>query len=215
MKNNFKTLLTVLLFCTLSHFSAYTQGIEITPFAGYTFADRMDFTNGGWGRITGGFTYGGTISKMIGQFNSVELLYSRQDATGEYDAFDYYTGSSIHGENIPLTVNYMQAGACRLVPLGPSGKAEGFAGIDLGAVVFSLKENYQDKWMFAAGIKLGVKIWANEKVGILLQSDLQVPAQSAGIGIFAGSGGVSTGVSTFTTITQFGFKGGLILRMGK
>jgi hypothetical protein len=90
--------------------------------------------------------------------------------------------------------------------------AEGFAGADIGAVLFSLQDNYKDAWRFAMGFKMGVKIWASDMVGINLQANLQVPVQGAGVGIYAGAGGVYTGVSSVTAFAQFGFSGGLILR---
>jgi hypothetical protein len=42
-----------------------------------------------------------------------------------------------------------------------------------------------------------------------------MPVQSGGVGIYAGTGGISTGVSTFSTITQFGFSGGLVFQFGQ
>jgi hypothetical protein len=214
-KDIFKLVLTIILLNSLFFSQVQSQGIELAAYAGYTFADRLNFTDGGWGLIGDGFTYGGTISKKISKSNLVELLYTRQNVICEYEAYDYYTGGSISGYNIQVSVNYMQVGFCRLIQLGTSENREGFAGIDLGAVLFSPAEDYKDKWMFAAGFKLGVKIWASKKVGFLLESDLQLPVQGAGIGIFEGNDGANTGVSTVTAITQFGFKGGLILKLNK
>lgn len=215
MKNTFKTLLAFTLLSIFYGIKTFAQGIEITPIVGYTFADNLNFSNGGYGRINAGVTWGGTISKQLNQFSEVEFLYTHEDTKGSYDGYDYYSGEHIYGDNIPLAINYFQLGGSGLKPLGSSGKAVGFAGMDLGAAYFSLNNNYRNSWKFAAGFKLGVKIYPSKRVGINLQTGLQLPIQAAGLGIFAGSGGAGTGVSAFSTITQFSFSGGLILRLGK
>jgi hypothetical protein len=194
-------------------FGAKAQGWEITPIVGYTFADKFDVSDG-YGRIGDGLNYGIILSKSLNPHYNIEFFYSRQEAKGEFTFYDYYTGIQYSDYEIPLSVNYFQIGGCRTMPLGSSGKVEGFGGINLGAVLISPKD-YDDAWRFAFGLKLGTKFWLSDLIGIRLQGNLNMPIQGAGVGIYAGSGGVSTGVSTFTTITQFGFTGGLIFRLGR
>jgi hypothetical protein len=50
-------------------------------------------------------------------------------------------------------------------------------------------------------------------VGIKLQTGLISLAQAAGGGIYFGSGGVSPGLSTYSSILQFSLGGGLVFRL--
>ncbi len=59
-------------------------------------------------------------------------------------------------------------------------------------------------------LKGGVNIWASEKVGLKLQTNLMSMVQAVGGGLFFGTGGASVGVSTFSTLLQFSLGGGLV-----
>ena len=54
----------------------------------------------------------------------------------------------------------------------------------------------------------------SERVGINLQGNLLFPVEWGGFYIGAGTGGVSTGINTGTTIVMGGFSGGLVFRLG-
>jgi hypothetical protein len=196
--------------CTTS----YSQVVEIAPLAGYTFADRFDLY-GGYGRVGDGFTYGGTLAVKFSKYSALELLYTRQDAIGEFYALDYYTGVIYEDSNVPLSVNYFEIGGLALRPVGAEERIEPFLGVEVGAALIAPKEDFNDVWKFAAGVKAGMKIWFSDALGIYFQGNLQMPMQFAGVGIFGGSTGLTTGVTTTTTITQFGFSGGLVFRMGE
>lgn len=188
------------------------QGIEITPLFGYNFADEFDIIDG-YGKVGDGILYGIMLGKKINPHYAVELYYTRQEAKGEYSYYDYYSLLPYSDHDIPLSVNYIQVAGTRILPFGSSGKAEGIGGINLGAVLISPKE-YNDVWRFAFGLSLGTRFWFSDLMGLRIQTNLNIPVQGAGASIYAGSGGVSTGVSTFSTITQFGFTGGLVFRLG-
>jgi hypothetical protein len=212
-----KTLLIIIVgFLSLSTNKLKAQGaMEITPFVGYTFDDTFYPSSGGTAKINDGMIYGGILSVSVNPNYDFEFLYSRQEATGEYNSYGYY-GFPISDNNIPLSVNYFMIGGNRLQSLGATDKFQGFAGMNFGGVLFSMQDkSYDDVWKFSFGFKLGVKAMFNDVVGIRLQTNLMMPIQSGGVGIYAGSGGVSTGVSTFSTITQFGFSGGLVFRVGQ
>jgi hypothetical protein len=66
---------------------------------------------------------------------------------------------------------------------------------------------------FAWGAKLGVNIWASEKVGIKLQADLLSAVQAVGGGIYFGTGGAGAGISGFSTYYQVSFGGGLVFKL--
>jgi hypothetical protein len=54
----------------------------------------------------------------------------------------------------------------------------------------------------------------SEKVGIKLTAQLQSAVQSMGGGFFIGTGGVSAGVSSFSSLMQFGLGTGLVFKLG-
>jgi hypothetical protein len=85
----------------------------------------------------------------------------------------------------------------------------------LGAVVFAPSEKYSSETKFAVGMKLGAIVHVNEKIGIVLQTQLMVPVQYIGLGVGCGGGGCGGGVSTSSTATQLGFTGGLEIKLNK
>jgi len=64
-------------------------------------------------------------------------------------------------------------------------------------------------------MKLGAIIHANDKIGIILQTQLMVPVQGVGVGVGCGGGGCGSGVSTSSTATQLGFTGGVEIKLNK
>lgn len=209
----FTKLFTAILLLGLFNSVKLNAQVTLTPMAGYTFDETFD-VDGGSAHVSDGFTYGGILGFIVNPHYTLELTYSRQEAIGKYNYYGYY--GNISDNNIPISINYMQIGGCRLQPLGASGKAEGFGGMNVGAVLVAPSENsYTDAWRFAVGFKLGVNIWASDKIGIRLQSNLQMPVQYFGGSIYVGTGGSGVGVSAVSTITQFGFTGGLIYKIDK
>ena len=101
---------------------------------------------------------------------------------------------------------------------GNSGKLQGYGGLLLGAVIFGNKTpqgNEEESYTkFGLGGRLGVNIWLTEKVGIKLQTQLLSAVQGFGGGFYFGTGGSGAGVSTYSTLMQFGLGGGLCFKLG-
>jgi hypothetical protein len=57
-------------------------------------------------------------------------------------------------------------------------------------------------------------VWAGEKFGIKLQAQLTSVSQGAGGGLYFGTGGAGVGLSTYSSIYQFGLGGGLTFKLG-
>ena len=74
--------------------------------------------------------------------------------------------------------------------------------------------NHNTASKFAWGLRLGCNIWANEKFGIKLQTQLLSISQGAGGGLYFGTGGVGAGVSSYSSIYQFQLGGGLTFKLG-
>jgi hypothetical protein len=100
----------------------------------------------------------------------------------------------------------------------PGSKVEGFGGGMLGAAFINVdnpdNNTSNSATKFAWGLRLGANIWASEKVAIKLQGQLMSAVQGAGGGLYFGTGGAGAGVSTYSSMLQFGLGGGLTFALG-
>ena len=67
---------------------------------------------------------------------------------------------------------------------------------------------------FAWGFRLGGNIWASPKIALKIQAQIMSATQAAGGGFYFGTGGAGAGVSTYSSIYQFGLGGGLCFALG-
>lgn len=180
------------------------QNIRINGFGGYTFQDRfpMGGSYGGYsyneGRIADGAHYGGSIEFELRKNTCLELLYQNQPTEG------YISGGLFEYGPYDITANYIMLGGLGYKPF--SEMVSGYGGINIGAAFLSGDANVTK---FAVGGKLGLLINVTPVVGIKLGAQLLSPIQGVGGGFYFGTGGASAGVSTYSTIYQFGFTGGL------
>jgi hypothetical protein len=192
------------------------QDIRLNVYSSYVFDDKVDsyydqsdFYNG---TIMGGYQWGGGIEFMVHSNYGVELLYLRQNTNAP---LNYYNNGPKF-TNFDLGINHIMLAGNRYFRK-PGGKVEGFAGGMLGVDITSVKNptngNKSTKTFFAWGIRGGANIWATEKVGIKLQAQLTSAVQSVGGGFYFGTGGAGAGVSTMSSIYQFGLGGGLVFRI--
>ena len=199
-------LFSVLILCT--SINTFCQGLKLTPFYGYTIQDKVHGYNGDV-TIGDGAHYGGVLSVQKSNQLSLDFTYLRQETTFKISNFTLPGNSG----NIKGSVNYYMLGASHSPDF--SAKVSPYAGIMLGAVVFAPSQKYSSETKFAVGGKLGVIVHANEKIGIVLQTQLMVPVQSVGLGVGCGSGGCGGGVSTSSTATQLGFTGGVEIKLNR
>jgi hypothetical protein len=87
----------------------------------------------------------------------------------------------------------------------------------LGAIVYSNKEpeaNENNSYTkFGWGVRLGLNIWASDRVALKIQTQLTSAVQGVGGGLYFGTGGGGAGVTSYSTIYQFGLGGGLSFKM--
>lgn len=185
---------------------AYAQPtVTLLTFGGYTFQDRIDFSNG-YGEIGDGFQWGGGFEVGLSDYNAVELIYQRMDPQ------TFVQGPLNQRETAEIGINYIMIGGTRYAPLNE--KIAGFASVDAGLGFLSPKESsYDGVTKFAWGLRLGVRIMASEKVSLRLHGQLMSPVQGAGGGFYLGTGGAGVGVSTYSTIYQFNLGGSLNFRL--
>lgn len=189
-------------------FDAKAQ-IEITPFTGYAFDHSFPIA-GGRARLGGGQTFGGMLGYQIRDNSEVELSYSFQGGTS--------TASSTQlSENIRTEtgVHYAMIGFNRLFPV--SDKVQVFTGLKLGSATLAARNNdFNNITRFGVGIQGGMKYFVSDKVGIRIQTNLMMPITNVGAGLWwSPGGGAQVGVSSFSSIVQFGFTGGLVIRINK
>ena len=204
-----KKSISVLAFFTLLLISgsAFSQQVSLSGFGGYTFQDKVFGYNGDV-IIRDGANYGGMLSFRPNSTVSVELTYMRQDT--DFDVSSY-ASTIVDRFTIPGSMNYMMLGASHSPDF--TAQVAPYAGFMLGAAVIAPQADYSDIWRFAVGGKLGALFNASDKIGIFIQTQLMVPVQGVGIAVGCSGSGCGSGVSTSSTATQFGFSGGIELKL--
>jgi hypothetical protein len=211
-----KIILGIILFAGITSL-ATAQEVRLNGYAAYVFDDKVDSyydpSNQYYGQINGGFQWGASLEFMAGATKGIELKYLRRDAVAP---MTYYNNSAIKKQkDFDIALNYILLGGSNYFKMG--GKVEPYAGASLGMCIITLKNaeagNDNQSTKFAWGIKLGTNIWASEKVGLKLQADLISAVQSAGGGLYFGTGGAGAGVSTYSTMYQWVLGGGLTFKI--
>lgn len=130
----------------------------------------------------------------------IELLYYRQDTKAPI-SYDY--GNGLAEREVDLGINYCMAGGMRYLNT-TGGKLQPYGGLLLGVVAFSNKEpqgTEESSYVkFGWGARLGVNVWATEKVAIKLQAQLLSAVQGFGGGLYLGTGGAGAGAGVSTTL---------------
>jgi len=205
---NYKNYLFLGLVLLVSVDSLCQEGLKITGFGGYTIQDKV-YGYSGQVIIGDGAHFGGMLSYQKSNNLAIDFTYLRQETTfkvSNYNAISY-------SGNIAGSVNYYMLGTSHSADF--SAKVSPYGGIMLGAAVFAPTEKFSSETKFAVGGKLGVIVHANDKIGIVLQTQLMVPVQSVGLGVGCGGGGCGGGASTSSTATQLGFTGGIEIKLNK
>ena len=190
--------------------SVDAQTIRLNAFSGYTFQDKFPiggtYYYGGYaytyseGVVDEGAHFGGSIEFEVRRNKSVELLYQNQPTEG------YLRGGNFTDFGpYDVSINYIMLGGLNYVPF--SDMVKGYGGLNLGCA-FATGDAESTK--FAWGGKLGLMIEMSPTVGLKLGAQLLSPVQSVGTGFYFGTGGASAGVSTYSSVYQFAFTGGLV-----
>jgi hypothetical protein len=213
--------ISCLLAFTLAISFAFAQkSTRLNGYANYVFDDSYsslyDSYNYYNGTINGGVQWGVGFEFMLQPTVCLELMWLNQ-ATHAPTTYQTGPGTSVKNENFDLSINYAMLGADKHMPL-PNGKSELYGGIFAGVAFMNLKAPSSGRSSsaekFAWQMRFGFIYWAAAKVGIKLQAQLTSIAQGAGGGFYFGTGGVGAGVSTYSSMYQFGLGGGLTFKVG-
>ncbi len=187
--------------------------IRLNGYGSYVFNDNVgayfDQSNYYDGMIKGGFQWGVGVEYEVVPAYGVELLYIRQDTKAP---MDYYSSGDKHTD-FDLAINYIMFTGSRY--LKPESRVVPYAGALFGAAIFNLEnpDNNSERGTrttFAWGLKGGVLFKTDSRLSIKLQATLLSAIQSVGGGYYFDAG---AGVTTYSSIFQFGFTGGLACRI--
>ena len=193
--------------------SAQAQEVRLHGYALYAFDDNYvgsyySTTSYFDGKILGGFQYGGGLEVKPYPASGLEVSYLRLDSQAPMEYYD----NGVVNTTFDLAQNWVMFSFNKYVPAGD--KIEPYAGLQIGMDILNVYNpstgNTGNATKFAWGVKGGVNVFANEKVGIKLQLSLLSAVQAVGGGFYFGTGGGGAGINTFSTYYQFNLGGGLV-----
>ena len=180
----------------------YSQHLSINAYGGYTFRDKINFSNA-YTYINAGGMWGASVEGVNAQGTGLEIVYQYQ-STGTPTTV--YIPSQTFSSN--TVISYLLLNFEQYYMANP--KIQPYGGLGLGAAFY--KSDYQGSTSatkFAWDIKAGVKFKMSSSVGIKIGAQLLSSSQATGTAFYYGY--VYT---TYATILQFGFTGGLVFDFG-
>jgi len=195
---------TIVLFVALLFIVAagYSQHLSVNAFGGYTFRDKINFSNA-YTYINAGGMWGASIEGVNAQGTGLEIVYQYQSTS---TPTTIYIPSSTFSSN--TVISYLLLNFEQYYMANP--KIQPYGGLGLGAAFY--KSDYQNstsETKFAWDIKAGVKFKMSSSVGIKIGAQLLSSSQATGTAFYYGY--VYT---TYATILQFGLTGGLVFDFG-
>lgn len=197
---------------------SFTPHLRVNGYTFYAFDDKVDSyyssTEFFEGKIKGGFQWGGGLEYMMAPVQSIELSYLRLDSNAPMTYYDK-SSNGVKFTDFTVATNYIMLGSNRYFK--GLGKVEPYAGLQAGVGIINIENpdnrRSDNATKFAWGLKAGVNVWANEKVGIKIQTGLNSAVQAAGGGFYFGTGGGGAGISAYSSFYQFYIGGGLTFSM--
>lgn len=199
--------------------ASQAQKLRINGYANYVFDDKTSSYYDNYhyynAKVRGGLQAGGGLEYMADRSLGIELSYLRQDAIVPTN---YQNGGYVPiYVNMNTSINFIMLGA-NFYASKPGSVVEGYFGPQLGVCIFGVnnpgnaiaKSSYQTATKFAWGLKGGANIWVTKSLAIKLQAQLTSAVDGIGGSLYFGSGGYGVGVSTYSTMVQFGLGGGLV-----
>ena len=194
--------------------TAFSQTtIEIIPQGGYTFADRVNFSNS-FGYLEPAWNYGGSLQFNVNRHIGIQFLYNRIETQAKMYPYGALPGDQPF-YNTQAALNYILAGPVLSFPL-PNSPANLFLSPSFGAVIYSPSPyDFTSNAKFAFDFEAGTNIYLNPNVGIRLSGRLLATAPSSSGYYFGGWGDPDGYYFNNGTIVQFGFNLGIIIGLGR
>lgn len=203
-----KKSILLMLFMLLSAYYVQAQKVDLNFVGGYFFRDKVDFGNY-YGYIEDAGAYGVSIEAFVRKNQSAELSYLRQDTHAPL--YGYNTGIQYNKDQDKISVNYITLGFVNYFTT--PNNISPYAGLGIGVGIVSSKDGGGSLTKFAYNAKLGVKIKTASAVSFKLQAQLQSIVQGSGSTIYIGTGGAGAGITTYSSVLQFGFLGGIAINL--
>lgn len=221
-KHTSKQMKKILLILTISCLSgiAVAQELRVNTYAGYIFKDRVDsyYSSSSYfnGQIQDGLRWGAGIEYHIPNKGALEIQYLRQDTNAPTVYQDGgLLGGAIQETDFDLAINWIMLNGTRYFPVNEV--VEPFVGFGVGMGIFNVTnpENGRDNsaTKFSYNIRGGANFWLAENVAFRMQASLFSATQAVGGGLYFGTGGVGGGLSSYSSLYQFGLEGGLVFRL--
>ena len=200
--------------------SAFSQEIRLNTYAGYVFKDRVDsyYSSSSFfdAQIQDGLRWGAGLEVHIPNRGAIEFQYLRQDTNAPTTYADGgFLGGDIQFTDFDLAIDYLLINGTRYFNTG--GAFEPFAGMGAGIGIFTITNpdtrNNRSSTKFTWQLRGGTNIWLADKVAFRVQASLVSAVQAVGGGLYFGTGGGGAGLSTYSSMYQFGFDGGLVFRL--
>jgi len=201
-----KKIFTLILALTFTQLNAQVD-ITLLTFESYSFADKIVTGEGYNAEIGDGFQYGAGFEFLFKERMAIEIIYQHLDTDGYVDyPSSILTNQRDHGA---VGLDYILLGGTRYQPL--TEKLSGFSTFNAGWGFLNTKDNSKDEShdTFCWGLRLGLKLQANEKISFRLHGQMLSAVQALGGGIYFGTGGAGAGLSGYSTFWQFNLGGSI------
>lgn len=199
------TAFAVLIFSTNTSAQA-----EIFGFGGYEVASDIQVTQGQL-NIYSNPNYGAGISFEVERGIQAEVFWIGQQTPVELKSY-----AGLTQPLFDVGIHYFQAGAIYEFRQTKAQKAFPFTSFSLGATLFSpVDSDFSEEWRFSITFGGGGKFYISDRVGLRLQARMLLPINFNSVGMWCRSGGCSVGVSSWATLIQADFTGGIFIRLGK
>ena len=183
---------------------------EIFGFGGYEVASDVQVSQGQL-NIYSNPNYGAGISFEVERGVQAEVFWIGQQTPMELKRYNGLTEPLFD-----VGIHYFQAGAVYEFRQTKAQKAFPFTSFSLGATLFSpIDADFSEEWRFSITFGGGGKFYISDNVGLRLQARLLLPFNFNSVGMWCGSGGCSAAVSSWATLLQADFTGGIFIRLGK
>jgi len=203
-----KALITsVILFIAAA---GYSQHLSVNAYGGYTFDDKINFSNA-QALIKGGGMWGASIEGVNAQGSGLELLYQYQSTSVPVTL---YNSNNQNSHNNSTVISYLLLNFEQYMMNNP--KIQPYGGIGLGASFYKGTEATSSATKFAWDLKIGVKLKATESLGFKIGAQLLGSSQATGTAFYYPPywGYPPYAYTTYATILQFGFTGGVVFDFG-
>jgi hypothetical protein len=187
----------------------YSQHLSVNAYGGYTFQDKIEFGNA-YAYINAGGIWGVSVEGIGRHGSGLELLYQYQST--DIPVYKYPSGVQLNAGQTRTIISYLLLNFEQYWL--PYSNVQPYGAVGLGAGFYS-GDQATSSTKFAWDIKGGVKIKAGRTVGVKIGAQLLAADQATGTAFYyPGYGYPPYAFTTYATILQFSFTGGLVFDFG-